>query len=131
MRIYYAMQEIKVLSVVLGIIALYGCASVGTPIASQNIPKIHKGVTTEAQLVQMFGAPMDKSLSTSGKTVDTWTYSAAQAKGTSFIPLAGAFVGGTNMQLSKLQAIIGKDGRVEDYLFNQTHYDINNFAGSN
>jgi hypothetical protein len=107
------------------IIALNGCASVGTPIATQNIPKIRKGVTTEAELVQMFGPPTDKSLSTNGKTVDTWIHSAAQAKGTSFIPYAGAFVGGTNMQLDKLQAIIGIDGRVEDYLFNKSHYDIN------
>jgi hypothetical protein len=115
----------KLIYCVLGIIALYGCASVGTPIAKQNIPKIRKGVTTEAELVQMFGPPMDKSLSTNGKTVDTWTYSAAQAKGTSFIPFAGPFVGGTNMQLDKLQAILGKDGRVEDYLFNESHYDMN------
>src|SRR5262245_23488681 len=113
------------LIMILATVSLIGCASVGTPIATQNIPKIRKGVTTEAELVQMFGPPTDKSLSTNGKTVDTWMHSAAQAKGTSFIPFAGAFVGGTNMQLDKLQAILGKDGRVEDYFFNKSHYDIN------
>jgi hypothetical protein len=115
----------KLIYCVLGIIALYGCASVGTPIATQNIPKIRKGVTTETELVQMFGAPTDKTLNTNGKIMDTWIYTASQAKGTSFIPFAGAFVGGANMQMDKLQAILGKDGRVEDYMFNQSHQDIN------
>ncbi len=105
-------------------LVIAGCASVGTPIAKQNVPRIQKGVTTESQLVKMFGAPSDKSISSNGKVVMTWIHSAAQAKGTSFIPLAGAFVGGTNVQVEKLQVVIGKDGHVEDYVFNESHPDV-------
>lgn len=78
--------------------ALLG-ASVGTPIATQNIPKIKKGVTTEADLVHMFGQPSDKTLNSNGRVIMSWVHSAAQAKGTSFIPFAGPFVGGTNVQV--------------------------------
>jgi hypothetical protein len=50
-------------------ILLWGCASVGTPIARQNIPHIKKGVTTEADLTRMFGAPFDKTIDSNGKIV--------------------------------------------------------------
>lgn len=115
----------KILALYLVTAALVaGCASVGTPVATQNIPKIKRGVTTEVDLVRMFGNPTDKSISSSGKIVMTWVHSSAQAKGTSFIPFAGPFVGGTNVQVEKLQVVIGKDGRVEDYVMNESHPDI-------
>jgi outer membrane protein assembly factor BamE (lipoprotein component of BamABCDE complex) len=122
-------EKIKVLSVILGIIALYGCASVGTPIATQNVPKIRKGVTTEAELVQMFGSPTDKSLLANDKTVETWIYTHNQVKGTTFIPYAGAFVGGSHLEIQKLMVYLDRDGKVHNYAFNDSHSEIN--LGSN
>lgn len=104
---------------------LASCASVGTPIATQNVTNIRKGVTTEAELVQMFGPPTDKSFDSNDRVVMTWNHSAAQAKGTSFIPFAGPFVGGTNVQVQKLIVILGKDGRVVNYTMNESHPNVN------
>jgi hypothetical protein len=116
---------IKTLLCLISIAAMAaGCASVGTPIAKQNVAGIKKGVTTETELVRMFGNPTDKSINSAGKVVMTWVHSAAQPKGTSFIPFAGSFVGGTNVQVEKLQVVLGKDGRVEDYVMNESHRDI-------
>jgi hypothetical protein len=100
------------------------CASVGTPIATQNISKIKKGVTTEADLVRMFGPPTDKTLNSNGQIMIAWVHSAAQAKGTSFIPFAGPFVGGTNVQVQKLVVLLKKDGTVENYTMNESHPDV-------
>jgi hypothetical protein len=56
----------------------------------------------------MFGPPTDKSFDANDRVVMTWIHSAAQAKGTSFIPFAGPFVGGTNVQVQKLIVICRK-----------------------
>lgn len=100
------------------------CASVGTPIATQDISKIKKGVTTEPDLVRMFGTPTTKTLNSNGNVIMIWTHSAAQAKGTSFIPIAGAFVGGTNVQVQQLTVLLKKDGTVENYTMNDSHPDV-------
>jgi hypothetical protein len=52
-------------------------------------------------------------------------HSAAQAKGTSFIPYAGPFIGGTNVQVEKLVVVMSKNGTVENYVFNESHPNIN------
>jgi transposase-like protein len=53
-----------------------------------------------------------------------WIHSAAQAKGTSFIPFAGPFVGGTNVQVQQLTVLLKKDGTVENYTMNESHPDV-------
>ena len=105
-------------------ICLASCASVGTPIAQQNVSQIKPGVTTEADLVRMFGAPSTKTLDSSGKTLLGWIYSAAQAKPASFVPVVGAFAGGTDVQVQQLSVLIGKDGRVEHYTMNNANPNV-------
>ena len=109
---------------------LCGCASVGTPVETQNIPKIRKGVTTEAELVQMFGAPSSKRLGPNNGLIETWIYSESRVKGTSFIPYAGAFVGGSHVKIQTLMVALDGNGRVQNYAFNESHPDIN-FGANN
>jgi hypothetical protein len=118
-------RRMRTLTYLAVIVLIVGCASVGTPIAKQNIPRIEKGVTTEAELVKMFGAASDKSFDSNGKIIITWMHSAAQPKAASFIPYAGPFIGGTNVQVEKLVVVMGKDGRVEDYTYNESHPNVN------
>jgi hypothetical protein len=75
---------------------------------------------TEADLVRMFGRPSTKTLDSNGKTVLGWIYSEAQVKGETFIPIAGAFVGGANTRVQMLSVLIGRDGKVERYTMNDT-----------
>jgi hypothetical protein len=113
-------------TIIVSLLALgfVGCASVGTPIATQNVQNIKKGVTTEADLVRMFGPPTTKTLNANGNIVMVWTHSAAQAKGTSFIPIAGAFVGGTNVQVQQLTVLLNSSGSVQNYTMNESHPDV-------
>jgi hypothetical protein len=114
----------KKLFTLLVILAFAGCASVGTPIATQNVPRIKRGVTTEADLIRMFGAPTTKTLNANGNVIIVWTHSAAQAKGTSFIPFAGPFVGGTNVQVQQLTVLLNSNGTVQNYTMNESHPDV-------
>jgi outer membrane protein assembly factor BamE (lipoprotein component of BamABCDE complex) len=101
-------------------LAFAGCASVGTPIAQENVKKIRPGVTTEADLVRMFGPPSTRTLDSNGKTILGWIYSEAQTKGTTFIPIAGPFVGGVNTRTQMLSVLIARNGKVERYTMNDT-----------
>ena|ERR1700720_754222 len=92
---------------------LVSCASAGTPNATQNIAKIKKSITTEADLVRMFGSPSNKTLNSNGNVVMSWVHSAAQPKTTSFVPFAGPFIGRKNVQVQHLIVLMGKDGTVE------------------
>jgi outer membrane protein assembly factor BamE (lipoprotein component of BamABCDE complex) len=99
-------------------VAMAGCSSVGKPIARDKINQVQVGVTTEAEVIRMFGVPSTKTLDASGTIVLTWVYSRAAAKPQTFIPVAGVFVGGMNTRLQQLTVLIGKKGRVERYTMN-------------
>jgi len=111
-----------------------GCASSGNNYNDSHVGEIKEGVTTEAQLIQWFGEPQQRTVQagrggiapgapqassaavgdTSKRTVLTWTYAEASVNGKSFIPFAGAFVGGQNTNHKSLSVVL-KDGVVESY----------------
>lgn len=101
-----------------------GCASSshGTKIDNDKVSRIEKGATTRAEVEQMFGPPTHTSLMGDGRRMMTYQYmeSKQQVKGQSFIPVAGAFMGGTKgtMRTQQLQVVLGKDNVVEDYELN-------------
>lgn len=85
---------------------LVGCASVGNNFDESKIAEIKKGQTTEADLLKMFGPPENRMMNSDNGLTLTWTYSEAAVKGTSFIPYAGAFMGGTKAKSKTLSAVL-------------------------
>lgn len=118
------------LSILITAALLAGCASAGRPIAQQNVSQIKTGVTTETDLVRLFGPPNSKSLSSEGKTLMMWVYSESQVKGTTFIPIVGAFAGGVNSRTQTLQVLIGRNGKVERYVTNDSPIEARSGIGS-
>lgn len=95
---------------------LVGCASVGHQFDSTKIQSITKGETTESQLVAMFGPPMTKGINSEGEEVLTWMYTEAQVKGQTFVPFAGAFIGGMNSKTKTLTVSLA-GGKVTKYQY--------------
>ena len=93
---------------------LVGCAASGSNFDESKVAQIKKGETTEAQLIQMFGQPQNHTVNSEGQTIDTWLYTEATVKGESFIPYAGAFVGGTNSKNKTLMVTL-QDGKVQSF----------------
>lgn len=117
-----------------------GCASSGTNFNDAHVTEITKGVTTEAQLISWFGQPQTRSISsgavypmgggfapiqipaangptatdTANRVTLMWQYVEGRINGKSFIPFAGAFVGGQNMSQKSLFVVL-KDGVVESF----------------
>jgi outer membrane protein assembly factor BamE (lipoprotein component of BamABCDE complex) len=95
-------------------VILAGCASVGNNFDENKVSQIRKGETTEADLVQMFGQPQGRGMNSEGQANLTWMYTQANVKGESFIPFAGAFVGGTQSK-SKTLTVVLQDGKVKSF----------------
>lgn len=91
---------------------LIGCASVGRKIAQEEVDKIQKGRTTRAQVDQLLGSPDHVTKDGDGNVTYEYVYAYAQAKGESFIPVYGAFAGGTKVQSQTVRVTFGPDGIV-------------------
>src|SRR4051812_48553159 len=91
-------------------IAMISCSSVGTPIAQDKVNQIRIGATTEADLFLLFGTPSTKTLDAGGAVVVTWVYSSASTKPETFVPVAGAFIGGYTTEVQQLTVLIDRKG---------------------
>ena len=107
-------MKILVLVCVASILA--GCVSVGRKIDPAKVDRIQKGVTTHAQVVQLLGSPDNLTSQSAGYRTLTYHYIRATPKGESFIPIAGAFMGGANVQQQMVIVHIGPDGLVSDVI---------------
>ena len=79
-------------------LAIWGCATAGRKIDQAAVEKIQKGQTTKAEVKSLIGAP--DQVMKDGDGNETWTYMYVRAvvKGESFIPVVGAFAGGSKTQ---------------------------------
>jgi outer membrane protein assembly factor BamE (lipoprotein component of BamABCDE complex) len=120
------------LIIALTIALTIGCASVGEKFDMGKVDQIKKGETTQQEIVQMFGKPSTIVRNSNGETVLSYMYVHAQTKGTSFIPVAGAFMGGVRTQSQTLSVILGPDGKVKDFnsAISGAEMDQNASAGS-
>ena len=105
-----------VLSFLLLTLFAISCASAGNNFDESKISQIKKGETTEADLVAMFGEPQNRSVNSDSGLTLTWIYAEAKVKGESFIPYAGAFMGGTRSK-SKTLSVILADNKVTSFTY--------------
>ena len=103
---------------------MIGCSSVGTPISKEKVSRIQIGVTTEVDLIRMFGIPSTKTLDSNGNVLASWVYSEANTKPETFVPVAGPFIGGIDTRLQQLTVFINKKGRVQRYTLNDRPSEV-------
>lgn len=102
-------------SIVILVLMIAGCVTAGHDFNEKQVSDIHKGRTTETDLVHMFGAPSDRAVNSDGITILTWKYDQMNMKAATFIPIAGAFLGGTNAKNKFLTVTLDANGKVKDY----------------
>jgi hypothetical protein len=88
---------------------IVGCASTGNNFDEGKLTQIKKGETTEAQLIEIFGQPENRSVNSENVTTLTWMYAEATVKGESFIPYAGAFMGGSRGKSKNLTVTLAEN----------------------
>jgi hypothetical protein len=89
------------LSILLSVLMLAGCASTGAKFDLSKVDTIKPGVTTSSDLEKMFGLPWSKKMQTDKTTKCVWQYTRAQ-------------LGGIAEQ-QVLTVFLKSDGTVQDY----------------
>lgn len=110
------MNTLKTFAYYLCLALVVGCASVGNNFDEGKLSQIKKGETTEAQLVEFFGNPQNRTVNSDAVVTMTWMYAESTVKGESFIPYAGAFMGGSRSKTKSLTVLLA-DNKVTSYTF--------------
>ena len=104
---------------------LVGCATVGTKIDQDKLSQIKEGITTKQEVINLLGKPYMVTLTSDGKTMFMYQYVKASNRAVNFVPVVDLFAGGMDMNQQMLQVLIGKDDKVEKYIFNDNTTPIN------
>lgn len=97
---------------------LSACGATGVQVKPDELTSFKKGVTTEPDVIAKLGNPTSQTITSDGNTMIMYNYMAYQTRAQSFIPIAGAFVGGADVQSSMVMFRFGPDGKMIDYTAN-------------
>ncbi len=100
--------------VVLLVLVINGCATVGRPIDPASMDKIKPGETTKTQILQWFGKPDGVTRLSTGEVWFTYTYVKATTNPAAFIPIIGLFFMGTDTESQSLVVMFGPDEVVKN-----------------
>jgi len=93
-----------------------GCGTVsGTRIEASDLTTIQKGRTAKSELIQKYGPPSETSVDSAGKESASWYHSQSTTDAKTFIPIAGAFIGGATTETTTLKVFFDKRGIVQDF----------------
>ncbi len=96
------------------IVALAGCATVGTKVTDDHLTALRPGVTTEADAVQMFGPPTVRTRQADGSVLLAYSHVDMRIRPATFIPFVGLFAGGSDTQTNTVALRFGPDGKLLD-----------------
>ena len=95
------------------------CASSETAFTSLQLNQIRPGVTTEAQLVGLFGPPDTELTTFEGMSTVAWFRSAGPPI-SGYLPVVGSCTGGLDVDVQELHVQTGVGGRVLSFSFYQS-----------
>ena len=112
-------------------LAFAGCASSGNELDRAKLDQVEKGVTTRAEFERLLGPPNGVGMAGSGDRLLHYHFMEAKAKGVSFIPVVGPWVGGADTRTQNLQVRVDSEGIVQDYEFTEQTGETSNSPFSN
>lgn len=80
-------------------------------ITREKLNQIKVGVTTEAELVHLFGAPTTRFIDLRQRVADDW-FRSVPMPWSGYLPLIGQFCGGLDVEAQQLSVLLTPDGRV-------------------
>ena len=114
----------KLLIVLASLMLLAACVSSGVKVDEANLAKFEAGKTTYAQVLGVLGPPTTNTLMPDGRRMLLYSWVQARARPQNFLPIVGAFVGGSDSRSSNVILWIAKDGTLETYSASQSQYGI-------
>ncbi len=99
----------------LAVFSLAACASAGKKVDQETVSKFVKGKTTYAEVVQQLGKPTSSTIKSDGTRTAMYVYSQTQMKAATFIPIVGAFAGGSDTESTTTTLNFDKNTVLIDY----------------
>ena len=96
------------------------CASYHPAIRTTDVRQIRPGVTTERDLFALFGQPDTRLAAYNGDIFLTWFRSVPPGPA-AYVPIAGQFMGGLDLQVQQLNVFVTHDGHVRTYAIYDSH----------
>lgn len=103
------------LAVLIVVVALSACMSMGTKVEQEKLSKFVKGKTTYTEVVQELGKPNQSTINSDGTRMIMYMYSQSQAKAESFIPFVGGFLGGATSENTTVTLSFDKKNILTNY----------------
>lgn len=101
---------------------LSACASTGIKVDQSKLAELHKGETTYSEAIQKLGKPTQTIMPGDDTKTIMYVYSSAQARPETFIPIAGAFVGGMDTETSVVSLRFDKEDILQNITSSQGGY---------
>jgi hypothetical protein len=99
----------KKLLATISILALNACMSSGVKVDTSRLSRLHKGETTYSEAVQILGRPSQVTALPNGQRMAQYIWISVQSRPESFIPIAGAFIGGADSENTSVTLMFDKD----------------------
>jgi outer membrane protein assembly factor BamE (lipoprotein component of BamABCDE complex) len=96
-----------------------GCWShkMGNELSREQVSQVRKGMT-RPQVERILGAPNNATPDGQGGMIFYYTFTKSQVRGTSYIPVVGAFAGGADTEQKNVTVYFDRNGRVKDIISN-------------
>jgi hypothetical protein len=101
---------------------LTGCVSAGVQVKQEQLAEFKNGITTESEVVQKLGKPTTSMINSDGTKMLGYSFVHAQARASSFIPIVGAFVGGSDSQINSTLFRFDQSGKLISYSSTESQY---------
>lgn len=112
------------LSMLIVLFALSACMSYGTKVDQERLAQFVKGKTTYAEVIQQLGKPSQSTINADGVRTISYTYGQSQVKASTFIPIVGAFVGGSESENTTVTLSFDKNSVLTDYTATEGGMDM-------
>lgn len=109
----------KAFAALLATVLLAGCAASGVQVSKDAALQFKEGVTTEAEILEKMGRPTTIMLSGNTKVI-AYSGMQYQVKGATFIPIVGAFAGGSDFNLTSVTYEIDPNGVLKKATYAQS-----------
>jgi outer membrane protein assembly factor BamE (lipoprotein component of BamABCDE complex) len=100
-------------------VTLTGCTTVGTPIKDTNVSAIQRGVTTKQEILGMFGTPIDTAMTPAGLTY-TYQFTKSSPTPVDIIPVVSLLYVQLKENQQTLLVNFDNNDIVKDYSFTKT-----------
>jgi outer membrane protein assembly factor BamE (lipoprotein component of BamABCDE complex) len=100
----------KKIAAIVAALILAGCASSGVRVTDEQMSKFHEGQTTKQEVIAALGQPTTTMRNADGTTMLMYTYAEARTRGSTFIPIVGAFVGGVDTRSNNVMLTFDQQG---------------------